>query len=162
MKIRPDLIEQLGRQEQAKARPKQTDKGFGDILAQEVDKSQAPAGAQQAKAPPPGARTLGIDPAAALGQVSKTRPATAEELKVMENIENLLDKWENYADRLKAEEPGEGLKKAYGMLQNIQDDVQGLKAGLPKIDNPNLQSVVDELEILTVAENIKFNRGDYL
>ena len=55
-----------------------------------------------------------------------------------------------------------GLKQANNMLANIEDSVRQLKAATPNLssDSP-LNSMVNELEIMTVTERNKLNRGDY-
>jgi hypothetical protein len=55
---------------------------------------------------------------------------------------------------------GSGLREAHAALQDMQGQVDGLKAAAK--DQPGLQSIVNELDVLTRTEQFKFNRGDYL
>ncbi|MGE4298777.1 MAG: hypothetical protein AB7E47_12165 [Desulfovibrionaceae bacterium] len=163
MKIRTDQLEHLQQQETARAKAKAETGGFEDLLASEVDKAADSQGVQQTSTPPPGAR-LGIESLLGVEALDATDAITPSEQSVMENIDTVLDKWETYAENLNAPESESGLRTAYGVLQNISDDVQDLKDAMPALaeSRPDLQGLVDELEILTVTEQFKFNRGDYL
>lgn len=167
MKIRTEQLEALQQQEQARAKSKPETGKFGDMLAQEVQKATSPAGLEKPQAPPPGANVIGVNQllsAEPAEQVSKAEAVIPSEREVMDNIDSLLNKWENYADTLKTGQPDENLRQAYGVLENIQTEVRELKGSVPNMDEayPNLKSMVDELEIMTVTERIKFNRGDYI
>jgi len=161
MTIRTDTIEALNQQqEQARAKRQSSAGGFGELLSQEVEKSESQADAV-GSAPPPGALSLGALLAAEATPAAET--ISDAEQNAMDNIDSILGKWENYADRLKSSQPEEGLRQAYGVLESISSDVQDLKETMPVLgaDSP-LNSLVNELEILTVTEQIKFNRGDYM
>ena len=80
----------------------------------------------------------------------------------MENMDTLLAEWENYADKLAAGSGGDSLKQAYGVLEHIESGVRQLKEELPESTTAGLGSLVNELEVMTVTEKFKFNRGDYL
>ena len=80
----------------------------------------------------------------------------------MNNMDTLLAKWEDYADTLAADSGGDSLKQAYGVLENIENGVRQLKEDLPEGLSPDLGSLVNEMEVMTVTEKFKFNRGDYL
>ena len=165
MKIRTDPSEVLRPQEQTRTKPlPETGTSFEDLLSQEVGKSQFQTGAAGSQAPPPGAKVYGISPLLAAQEISQIENPSDTEQKVMEHIDSLLHNWENYARVLKTPATGDGLRQAYGFLENIQSEVNELKGSAPDLgkDHPNLKSMVNELEILTVTEQFKFNRGDYL
>lgn len=162
MKIHPDQLRAI-EQEQAKSRrAAEADKGFGDLLAQEVGKVEGEAPSQTAAVPPPGAGLssviLAAQAAAGAGENSDSGQ------KVMDNLDTLLDEWEQYATQLQAPSESLNLRQANGVLENIEQGVASLKDKYPGLgsDHPGLQAVVDEMEILAVTERIKFNRGDYL
>ena len=81
----------------------------------------------------------------------------------MDTVDTLLDKWDQYAQNLQGASGSADLKKAYGVLQDIDGTVQQLKGDNPDLAqaNPALQGVVSELEVMAVAERSTFNRGDY-
>jgi len=161
MKIHPDQV-RATEQEQARARrTAEADAGFGDLLAREVGKAEEQTAAQ-AVAPPPGAglssMVLAAQAAAGTGENSESGQS------VMDNLETLLDEWEEYATQLQEPSASLNLRQANGVLENIEQGVAALKESYPGLGSaaPGLQAVVDEMEILAVTERIKFNRGDYL
>jgi len=162
MKIQPDQIvpvRESGKTQQARS---SSASDFGEILAREVGTGQqatstqglsslsALAGLTQAMA------TQGTQAAQA------TDPET-ERQAVMDNVDGILNQWEKYSGEL-AGSDGAALRQAYGTLETIQNDVQKLKDEHPGLaeSSPQLSSLVNELEVMTVTEKIKFNRGDYL
>ena len=161
MKIRPEQLEALKQQETSRTRPRPGSQEFEDMLAQEVERSGTSEGTERAAAPPPGA---GIAPLLSVEGVSQVEPVRKTEHEVMEHLDSVLAKWEDYADHLHDGGQETGLKRAYGVLENISSEVSELKetAGVLGEADPGLKSMVDELEIMTVAERIKFNRGDYI
>lgn len=156
MKIHPDQIEGVRQsQEQQKANKTESpQQAFGDVLGQEVSKAGATEGSE-AVAPPPG---LTVNPLLAPQAVSAVAPSV-EEGQAMAQVESALDSLETYATTLGGTESGD-LKQAYAALESFQTDVAGLKDAAQ--DSPELQGMVDELEVLAMTEQMKFNRGDYL
>ena len=149
MKIHPDHVEGIRpeRKDQV-VKPGSSGESFGDMLAQEVSNTSAQAAGQSAPPPP----LMGVAPVSGVGLGEDEQAAVA-------GMEALLDKWEEYADHL-AGGSESGLKEAYAALEDIETGVAELQGKLP--DNAALQSVADELDILSRTEKIKFNRGDYL
>ena len=73
-----------------------------------------------------------------------------------------LDLWDSYTKKLGSSDAN-NLRDVYSILENIDDHVNQLKtnaANLPT-QNTELNSLVNELEIMATTERIKFNRGDY-
>lgn len=168
MNIKTDQVEALRRQQEARAKPKPEQGGFDEVLAKEAERSQAQGASPPPLADAPG-KTEGLEstgPVLAAEQAEALHPTneTATEATVMEHIDSLLDKWENYAQALKSPAPGDSLRQADSVLGRIEGDVERLKQTMPEPgqDDSPLKSMVDELEIMAVTERIKLNRGDYL
>lgn len=162
MKIHPDQLKAI-EQEQAKARrAEEADKGFGDMLAKEIGKAEGGSPAQAGAVPPPGASLSSMILASQAAQGTGENSDSGQ--AVMDNLESLLDEWENYAARLQEPSESLNLRQANGMLENIEQGVASIKDKYPGLekDHPGLKAVVDEVEILAVTERIKFNRGDYI
>jgi len=164
MKIHPDQLEGVRPDSAPQTnRVKPPSTAFGDLLNQEVAKSGTETTKTSAPLPPPG----GLGSLSALMGVSSVEtvaPAPKAETAIMEKVENLLDKWDQYAQNLQSGSGAVDLKKAYGVLEDIDGTVQQLKGENPDLaqQHPALQGVVSELEVMAVTERIKFNRGDYL
>lgn len=158
MKIRTEHLEQL--REEQQLRRKQTESAatskFGDLLAKEVDKASG------ANAQAPVAR-LGADLRYSPQTSDSSMGAVPTEGRIMENMDALLDQWEMYAQQLESPAKRANLREAYSVLEQISQTVSELKQDVPKLaaTNPSLESMVNELEVLTVTETFKFNRGDY-
>ena len=79
----------------------------------------------------------------------------------MNQVDQLLSKWENYAAGL--EKPEADLRGLYATLQEISRQIKELKENFNlNSQKPELKSILEELEIMTTTEEIKFNRGDYI
>jgi len=149
MKIRPDQIEGVSsEQTRRQTQTQQSGQAFGDLLSQEVSKTQTQAASV---APPMVNPLLNIQ---AMNQVQAT-----DDSAMTGQVESILDQWDNYAATLA--DPGSELKAAYGALDKIAGDVAALKEGATNMA-PGLKSIVDDLETMAAAERFKFNRGDYL
>jgi len=148
MKIRPDLIEGVQSEQQArKNKAMEPGKAFGDFLNKEVAKGTPQAA--QGIAPPPVVSPL-------IAATSVTPVSSDASATPAGQVESILDKWDAYAANLA--NPQAGLKSAYGALNEISNEVAAMKEGNLE---PGLKSIVDELETLTATEQFKFNRGDY-
>ena len=160
MKIQTDQVvpvQQTGKVQTAQSAPATN---FGEILANEV------AGGQQTAAvaaPPPLAGAAGLAQAMAAQAAGQVADVSSERRAVMDNVDSILNEWEKYSGQL-ASGSSNQLRQAYGTLETIQDGVKKLKDEHPGLDghSPQLSSLVNELEVMTVTEKIKFNRGDYL
>jgi hypothetical protein len=164
MKIHPDQVEGVRPDSAPQTnRVKPPSTAFGDLLSQEVTKSGTQTPKSSAPLPPPG----GLGTLSALlgvGNVEFVAPAQKAEKAIMEKVENLLDKWDKYAQNLQSGSGAVNLKEAYGVLQDIDGSVQQIKGENPDLaqQHPALQGLVSELEVMAVTERIKFNRGDYI
>ncbi|MBI9112032.1 hypothetical protein [Maridesulfovibrio ferrireducens] len=160
MKIRPDQIEALQQhQQQANKTKKVNGTAFGEVLNQEAQQVE---GQQTSNLPPvPGLQS--INPLLQMQQVASVQAATLNEGEFVGKIENLFGELENYAKHLGSPDSG-GLKNAYKTLEGVQGGVESLKKDWPGVasENPELSSIVNELEVMAMTEQIKFNRGDYV
>ena len=164
MKIQSEQIQALNKASSAETtKSVQEQNGqdvFGNILAKEMDAANTTVAAST---PPP---LGGVMDTGRLLQAEAAAPAenlSESERVVMENVDQLLNQWEVYAGRLGSEEEASSLKEAYGVLEDIESGVQQLKEDNPVIgESPDLESLVNELEVMAATEKIKCNRGDYL
>jgi len=160
MKISPEQIEALQQQQQQQAKKagKVDGAAFGEFLNQEVQQGQP----QKTAAPPvPGLHAM--NPMLHVEQVAPVQTAQVSEGEFVGKVEQLFGQLESYAQQLDSSADG-GLKQAYQTLEGIQGGVDSLKKDWPGVasENPELGSIVSELEVMAVTEKIKFNRGDYV
>ncbi len=165
MKIQTDQLTALRQIAEQTQDSRESSDAFASLLAKQVGETQSAQTAQAAglTAPPlgslAGVDVSGIQVADSSGGSGQF---TEQERAVMQDMDTLLAKWESYADKLAAGSEEGSLKQAYGVLENIETGVKRLKEELPSDANAGLGSLVNELEVMTATEKIKFNRGDYL
>ncbi len=160
MKVQLDQLQALYQGTEARKAKDSSGETFEDILARQVEQTSDDA-ATSTPIPPPGQGVAGL---ASLMQqaVQETSESSDAESAVMANVENLLNEWENYADQLGSGQEG-NLRKAYDALENIRTGVEKLKDEAPNLGQGSpLNSLVNEMEVMAVTEQIKFNRGDYI
>jgi DNA repair ATPase RecN len=155
MKINPEQINQLRNQEQNQQRTQKNQEDFARLLDQEAEKAN--------KADPVAAGKSGnrenISSSTYL-QVSLLNNNPSEST-AMDNLDNILSKWERYADQLNS--PQSSLKDAYAGLEEISRAVEDMKEKVdPDKHGAQIRNVLNELDVMTTTEMIKFNRGDYL
>ena len=162
MKIQTDQLTALRQTtEQSKGTQDSSD-AFAALLAQQTGTaSVAPSSGLTV---PPLSSLSGIDLSSLQGvdSTEASEEINEQERAVMENVDTLLAEWENYADKLAAGSGSDSLKQAYGVLEHIESGVRQLKEDLPESTTAGLGSLVNELEVMTVTEKFKFNRGDYM
>lgn len=159
MKISNDQVSAVEQQQRAERGSQGETQGgvaFGELLAREMDEGSVSALGVG------GPRPLGVNPLL-MAQVPAVEKPQAEQ-KVMESLDSLLNDWEEYAGQLESQGESMDLKDAYKRLSRIGGEIERLKAENPDMGqkNPGLKSIVDELEVLSVTETFKFNRGDYV
>ncbi len=165
MKIRNDSLQALQRQGEARAKPKAAEGGFDALFAQQLGAAQQAEGA----ALPQGAGTLpGVLAAeglslAPVGAVDAADAADASTLElVSQSIDGILGKLDAYAASLAA--PGEpDLRGAYALLQDMDSSIKNLRETTPDLAarHAGMAAMVNELAVITTAETVKLNRGDY-
>lgn len=155
MKIHPDQLQAI-EQEQAKSKAaSKADKGFGDILSQELEGNEQTSETQSASLPPLGS-TISSNVLAAQATTGESSESGQE---VMDRLENLLGEWDSYASNIDSSD----LKQANESLENIENEVASLKENLSSdTTDEDTQSVLNEVELLATTERFKFNRGDYI
>lgn len=74
-----------------------------------------------------------------------------------------LDMWDSYVNALGSSGQDGSLRQAYSLLQGIDGQVSDLKTSTAAVrgQNTGLDSLVNELDVMTATEKFKFNRGDY-
>ncbi|WP_319777427.1 hypothetical protein [Maridesulfovibrio sp.] len=163
MKISPEQIEALKLQQQQENKAKKVDgAAFGEFLNQEVKQGAAQQSSAVSAPPMPGLQAM--NPLLQVQQATQVQQtAQVSEDEFVGKVEDLFGKLENYAQQLGSSDE-DGLKQAYSTLEGIQGGVESLKKDWPgvKNENPDLGSIVSELETVAVTEQIKFNRGDYV
>ncbi len=170
MNIRTQKIEALLSQQELQTQKTAATKngslaGFAETFAEQAALGGADAQRQQ------GASTVGVQTSVVQQMLvqnaekfaaSDTAGSTES---VLSKASGTLDMWESYADTLR-KPTGEGnLREAYSLLEGIESQVSALKSDAHKqtlAQNPELANLVNELEIMSVTEKIKFNRGDYI
>ena len=133
--------------------------------------SQALHSQQQAAAPMPGLMPQGAGQAEMISQMllnpiepSQQVDATSDLLQsAFDSASGTLDLWDNYAKTLGSSTEGSSLRNAYSILESIDNQVAQLKSQTAELGHQNsgLNALINELEIMTTTEKIKFNRGDY-
>jgi hypothetical protein len=163
MKILPDQLESVRLDQTTQTnRGTQSGTAFGDVLSDEVAKTGAQVASSTTSLPPPGG--LGtLSSLIGTQDVEATSEATQSESAIMDKVDSVLNKWDQYAQNLQSTSSSSSLKDAYSALDDIDSAVQDIKSANPNLaqSNPGLQSMVSDLEAMTVTERIKFNRGDY-
>lgn len=154
MKINPDQINQIAR-ENSNTQKNKSANGFGKMLEQEISKGQTGTDASSM----PSARLDMLQHSQLLS--SSLITSQKQETPFMNQMDSLLNMWENYAADM--DSPDSSLKKVYDHLQNISQEIKNLKNSSSfENQRPEVKSMIQELEVMTTTEEIKFNRGDYL
>lgn len=88
-------------------------------------------------------------------------PDTAVLMAAFDQASGTLNLWDSYARTLGTSTTGTALRDAWGMLQGIDAQVAQLRDNPARAKSSALDSILNELEIMTATEKFKFNRGDY-
>lgn len=97
---------------------------------------------------------------------SESQPADQDEDVIQSaftQASGTLDMWDSYVNALGSSGQSGSLRDAYSLLQGIDGQVASLKANTEGVrgQNAGLDSLVNELDVMTTTEKFKFNRGDY-
>ena len=97
---------------------------------------------------------------------TQTEPADIDEdviQSAFSQASGTLDMWDSYVNALGSSGQGGSLREAYSLLQGIDGQVAALKTNTAAVrgQNTGLDSLVNELDVMTATEKFKFNRGDY-
>lgn len=161
MKIQNDPLRALLEQGEAHRKPTAGSVDFASTLARELQSQSAgQAGMVQNAEQNVAALAMQIRSVQELGGAEAQGQSDA---MYTEKMDNLLDKWDLYSQAL-ARPDAASLKDVNSLLDGMSSELAALKTALPELagDNAGLAGLVNELEVLTTTERIKFNRGDYL
>lgn len=137
---------------------------FEDVLMEELGAQDGGAGASLPL--PPGGPHASLISELLLNGAGEAAAASPEEAVMQAafaDASGALDMWDAYARAVDSGQEG-ALRQAFGLLQGIDRQVAGIRqstAGL-RGANPGLDGLLNELEVLSATEHVKFNRGDYL
>ncbi|MDL2209410.1 hypothetical protein LJC26_01205 [Desulfovibrio sp. OttesenSCG-928-O18] len=161
MKIQNEQLQAL--QQQAEVKAKQRQQGvFDAILSEELGTPASSTQLASGQAAAPTAGLFGLAGVNAASGVQATPEATAL-AAVAESIDAMLSGLDDYAETLSSSGEAD-LRKAYGILQNMDKNLAALRESSPDLAtrHAGMASLVDEISVITRAETVKLNRGDYL
>lgn len=159
MKITSEQLDALKQAQEHKKADTTSPEAFQKMLAQEARRAEGAQSTSQAALRPPG----GASELYATIQANQTGASdNHSEPTVMDKMDSVLNRWENYAQLIGSTPPD--LRQGYQMLESISKDLGELEHTLPDSGQAaeQLRPILDELEILTMTERVKFNRGDYI
>lgn len=176
MKIKNEQLEALLRQqEQSSGTVRKSGgqgTGFEAALAEQLGLVSGGASSTAGGTLPVGGmQTAQASQASMISQMLLGATAQADEANPTEDVlqeaftqaSGTLDMWDSYVSTLGDAGKNGSLRQAYELLQGIDGQVAALKentAGL-RGQNPGLDTLVNNLEVLATTEKFKFNRGDY-
>lgn len=165
MNIRTDYLESLKRLEQSQ-KPSSVSggEGFAAVFAQEIGRAE-----DMEALSSPAVRNATIDPSLFVNTLNETDTeetvSSADDATLLRmftgQATDALHSWEEYAITLAN---GSTSRAAWSALDGLDGQVQALKKTLANFSQtePELESVVNELEIMAATEKFKLNRGDYV
>lgn len=173
MKINEELERLLSTEQyRQQARPvgNSGGEGFESLLTQQLRQSDVTAqtDAQMLRALSDPMRLAHIDAAAlgGLGAVEGSGEADGDDALIQTltfGISSTLDGMDKYAASLQSGS-ATSLKDAWTALQSMNSSISGMRQEMGQLSKPHaeLESMLNELEVLSATETFKFNRGDYL
>ena len=96
-----------------------------------------------------------------VGAEETVDPDTAVLQAAFDQASGTLDLWDSYTRTLGASTTDTALRDAWGVLEGIDAQVSQMRANPVVARSAALDSLLNELEIMTATEKFKFNRGDY-
>ncbi len=164
MNIRTDHLNNIQQQEETKKSSKtvENSSAFEELLIEQLNSASS-------KEPhlevPINDKATSIDPTLMMAlnsssELSSNTKSTNLDLLTEQTV-SLLENWEAYSNALKQ---GSSSRDGWNMLTGMEQQLNSMEEllGASSQANPELQSIFDELEILTSVEKVKINRGDYL
>lgn len=163
MNIRTDYLETLQRQQETSRKSQEVPAGadgFAALFSQEIGQTGAPGATE---APWPANRSAGLDAAMLVSVMGGSAEADSDASllrSITGQASGLLEAWDQYAVALSE---GGSQKNAWTRLLGMDDQVRALRGSLGGLgeSNPALETIVNELEIMSATEKFKLNRGDY-
>ena len=138
--------------------------GFESLLAQQLKTGQnQDASALAALADPLRLANINVAAMAGLEQEEGKSPDDQLVETLTGGMASTLDGFDKMAASLQSNAP-DALKDAWSALRNLDGELAGLREEMGRLSKPNteLESMLNELEVLAATERFKFNRGDYL
>lgn len=145
---------------QAQLPRKQQGTAFDSILNQQLNADPAVPGLDPALSRLPGM----------YGPIMVENPEQSEALdsdsavlmEAFNQASGTLDMWDSYLQTLGNPTSQTALRDAWGLLQGIDAQVTQMRTNPSRSRSPELDAILNELEVLTATEKFKFNRGDYI
>ena len=139
---------------------------FGSLFSEALNSQSGASQASLEAMPPLQAGQAAMISQMLLNPIEQTEPLTTQTDPVQsafDSASGTLDLWDSYTSTLRSSQDGSNLRNAYSILENIGAQVAELKASAAQLStqNPGLNSLINELDIMTTTERVKFNRGDY-
>ncbi len=165
MKINNQHLEALRQVQEQQSKKVGMDKtagleDFAATLAQELGSVGTTAGeAAVPRQVSPGELTAGMG----ISLPTATTGVDTDAAEAMAQLSSLLDGFDAYTQVLGSGNEG-NLKAAYAALDKLSGTVSSLKGSMSDAaaKHPELNDVLNELEVLAYTEQFKLNRGDYL
>lgn len=171
MKIRNDQLQPLQESEVQRGKAQKGAKGFDDLFSRqlEANPAQAASGTAISSGLSGAAGSLSIHNPALLEMQAALAPESLQSagLGIVQDaandMEGMLSTLDSYANELARDNKAD-MRGAYSMLESVSNKVNELKTRYPDMEKeqPELASLVKELDVLAMTETYKFNRGDYL
>ncbi|MCC8193355.1 MAG: hypothetical protein LIP28_01745 [Deltaproteobacteria bacterium] len=162
MKIQNEQLQALQRQAEAKAKKQQAGGLFDALLSEELGSAAAPGQTASGQAPAASTALLGLNGVPPTGTVEET-PEGVALAAVAQSIDAMLSGLDEYAGTLSSPQ-GADLRKAYGILRDMDKTLDALRESTPDLATRHggMAALLDEISVITRAETVKMNRGDYL
>jgi hypothetical protein len=162
MKIRNDELQALQQlQGETRIKPK-VGNGFEALLSEQLGATQD-MGEEAGASPLMGGLSAQFSPALLGLTEDGAKTAGTQSLdEISQSIDGLFTTMDAYAASLSS--PEGDLRNAYSTLQSMSKELKALRESAPDLGtrHAGLDAMVNELEVMTVTETFKFNRGDYL
>lgn len=162
MKIQNEQLQALQRQTEAKSKPRGADGTFDALLSGEIDAAAATGPTAPGRLASAAAMPFGLNGISPSGSVAAS-PEDAALAAVTQSIDAMLSGLDEYAETLSSPQ-GADLRKAYGLLRDMDSNLAALREGSPDLAtrHKGMAALLDEIAVITRAETVKLNRGDYL
>ena len=163
MKIHNEQLQALQQQTEIKAKRQQTGGVFDALLSEELGSVAAPGQTASAQALSAQASLLGLNGISPTEAVESALLEDSDFTAVAESIDAMLGGLDEYAKTLAAPQ-GADLRKAYGILQDMDKNLAALRERTPDLatHHAGMAALLDEIAVIAKAETVKMNRGDYL
>lgn len=89
-------------------------------------------------------------------------PDSAVLMEAFAQASGTLDLWDSYTQTLGSSTSTAALRDAWNLLEGIESQVGQMRGNPARAQSPELDSILNELEVLAATEKFKFNRGDYI